>query len=443
MASSNVSGMAASIRAATESETFDLAGNNKSTVSTTIQSAFTEPLPLTEMIRITFITGAGKLGRSRYDENCHKTVTSALRDQGYEEDRAASCVNECAGSFKSQHDTGKNLKTIVVFPKIFDESAMGDLNLEGGGGGYGDNGGGEPVLEKNSPKSMMAMSSIQVFTRMLSSKCQSWSQKKLCAVAIGEIKEIVESLDAKLLSGVPLNDSEQEFYDDVSLDSLSQKEAMVKTEMQQHVEEGKITRLEKTKLLTQVQEKIDALEKNISEATEEKKPKKVQKLTLQKDKVVEREKMLSNITPTAPHALKHELEIRKLRKEMQPLLKLEKETKGRLLSLKETTTLARKDEIEEEIEILEYKSLGWFEEEEEFRIRVDASRAISNARQAKKKVASKKSASTSSSGNSGKKAVANWVTPGARKRQVSKPVASGKPGGSNMFSAMMMDSDSD
>jgi len=349
-------------------------------------------------------------------------------------------VKECAGSFKSQHDTGKNLKTIVVFPKIFDETAgMGDLNLEGGGG-YDNRG--EPVLEKNSPKSMMAMSSIQVFTRMLSSKCQSWSQKKLCAVAIGEIKEIVESLDAKLLSGVPLNDSEQEFYDDVSLDSLSQKEAMVKTEMQQHVEEGKITRLEKTKLLAQVQEKVDALEKTISEATEVKKPKKVQKLSLQKDKVVEREKMLSNITPTAPHALKHELEIRKLRKEMQPLLKLEKETKGRLLSLKETTTLARKDEIEEEIEILEYKSLGWFEEEEEFRIRVDASRAVANARQAKKKVVSKKSAS-SGSGNSGKKAVANWVTPGARKRQVSKPVASGKSSGSNMFSAMMMDSDSD
>merc|ERR1719491_781060 len=102
------------------------------------------------MIRITFITGAGKLGRSRYDENCHKTVTSALRDQGYEEDRAASCVNECAGSFKSQHDTGKNLKTIVVFPKIL---ALGDLDLEDGGGDeYGGGVRGEDVLESGSPK---------------------------------------------------------------------------------------------------------------------------------------------------------------------------------------------------------------------------------------------------------------------------------------------------
>jgi len=437
--SSNVSGMAASIRAATESETFDLAGNSQSTVQTTIGSAFAEPFPLAEMIRITFITGAGKLGRSKYNESCHKIVTSALRDQGFEEDRAASCVKECGGTFKSQHDTGKNLKTIVVFPKIFDEvAAMGDLNVGDGGGDRG-----EPVLEKGSPKSMITMSSIQVFTRMLDSKCQSWAQKKLCVAAIGEIKEILEGLDTKLLSGTPLNDSEQEFYDDVSLDSLSEKEALVKTEMQTHVEEGKITRLEKTNLLNQVQEKIGTLEKTISEATEEKKPKKVEKLKLQKEKLVEREKILSNITPTPPHALKHELEIRKLRKEMQPLLKLEKETKGRLLSLKETTTLARKDEIEEEIEILEWQSRGWFEEDEEFGDRVRASRAtaVSQARQIKGQKSTSKKSASSSSGNRGKTTGAtSWVTPAARKRTVSKPKATTTS--SNMF-AMMMDSDSD
>ena len=55
------------------------------------------------------------------DADTHKTVTSDLREAGYEEDRAASYVNKCAGSFKNQHDTGKNLKTIVVFPKISGE----------------------------------------------------------------------------------------------------------------------------------------------------------------------------------------------------------------------------------------------------------------------------------------------------------------------------------
>jgi len=258
-------------------------------------------------------------------------------------------------------------------------------------------------------------------------------------VAILNKTKRVEGLDTKLLSGTPLNDAEQEFYDDVGLDSLTQKENLVKAEMQKHVEEGRITRLEKTKLLAQVEEKIAVLQKDISEATEEKKPKKVQKLTAQKEKVAEREKMLSNITPTAPHALKHELEIRKLRKEMQPLLQLEKETKGRLLSLKETTILARKEEIQEEIEILEWNSKGWFEEDEEFSTRVHASRAISQQREVKKQ----KNAPKKSAAGSGKKtAVASWVTPAARKRVV-KPAAKGKTGGSNMYAAMMADSDSD
>lgn len=91
-----------------------------------MKDAFTEPLPLSDMIRITFITGAGKLGRQRYDEGAPKAVTSTLRELGFEEDRGASCVVECGGSFKSQHDTGKNPKTIVVFPKI--SGADGGLN---------------------------------------------------------------------------------------------------------------------------------------------------------------------------------------------------------------------------------------------------------------------------------------------------------------------------
>lgn len=438
MASSNVSGMAASIRAATESETFDLAGCTKSTVTTTIESAFSSPFPLTEMIRITFIVGAGKLGRSRYDENTHKTVTSVLRDQGYEEDRAASCVNECAGTFKSQHDTGKNLKTIVVFPKLAAlADQLNDMALEHS------NDADQPLLDPSTPQSMIALSSLPVFSRMLTGKCHSWSQKKSCIASLQEVKTVLEKLDAKLLGGTPLTNSEQDFYDQVTLDSLTQKETLAKTEMQKHVEEGRITRSEKNKLQTQVQEKISNLDKSIQEANDENKPKKAEKLTAQKQKLLEREKVVGNITPVPPHPLKHEMEIRKLRKEMQPLLKLEKETKGRLLSLKETTVLSRKDEILEEIEILEYQSAGWFEDPEEFQIRVEASRAVSQQRQAKKTTTVKKT--TSGSGTSFKKPTnaTSWVTPAARRRTVPKPKGKGGGSGGNMFSAMMADSDSD
>lgn len=437
MSSSNVSGMAAAIRAATESETFDLAGNSPSTITTTIKSAFSSPLSLSSMIRITFITGAGKLGRQRYDDNAAKTVSSALRELGYEDDRGASCVNECAGMFKSQHDTGKNLKTIVVFPMI-----TGSTSENGGGGDEIVTKSGQPLLEEGSPMEMLAMtSSMNTFERMIGGKCPSWSQKKVCLAVIAELKTMLEGLDTKLLSGTVLNDFEQEFYDSISMDSLDQKAAFVKDEMKKHVDEGRITRSEKEKLISQVTDKLDTLKADIDLATKEKKPKKANKLSAQKEKMTERLSTLENIVAKAPQPLRHQPEIQKLRKEMQPLLKLERETKGRLLSIKETTIMARKEEIEEEIYILEDKSRGWFEDDDDFQLRVNASRA--KAVGSTKKTVKKSSGSSGGKASTGaKKSITNWVVPGATKSRTRKPAAK-KTTTSNAFAAMMMDSDSD
>jgi len=55
------------IRGATESETFDLGGQTTTTIEKLIRDAFEEPFALTEMIRITFVTGAGKQARAKYD----------------------------------------------------------------------------------------------------------------------------------------------------------------------------------------------------------------------------------------------------------------------------------------------------------------------------------------------------------------------------------------
>merc|ERR1712151_630105 len=98
-----------------------------------------------------------------------------------------------------------------------------------------------------------------------------------------------------------------------------------------------------------------------SQATEDKKPKKLQNLSNAKEKLQNRKKMLYDIDPINPHKLKHEQEILKLRKEMLPLMRLENSTKGRLLTLKETTALARKTEILDEIQQLENSSREWFE----------------------------------------------------------------------------------
>ena len=115
-----VHGLAASIRAAKENEVFDLGGHSAATITTVLQAAFAEPFHDlgNSMIRLTFITGAGKQARQKYDANAHHAVVQALNDAGYAEDRTASAVVECAGLYKLQHDTAKNLKTIVVYPRI-------------------------------------------------------------------------------------------------------------------------------------------------------------------------------------------------------------------------------------------------------------------------------------------------------------------------------------
>ena len=74
-----------------ESETFDLGGQTAATIERTISDAFGNgssgayEFPLIasgSMIRLTFVTGAGKLGRAKYDDGAAKAVTSTLRALG-------------------------------------------------------------------------------------------------------------------------------------------------------------------------------------------------------------------------------------------------------------------------------------------------------------------------------------------------------------------------
>ena len=76
---------------ALESETFDLGGQTAATIERTISDAFGNgnsgayefpQIARGSMIRLTFVTGAGKLGRAKYDDGAAKAVTSTLRSLG-------------------------------------------------------------------------------------------------------------------------------------------------------------------------------------------------------------------------------------------------------------------------------------------------------------------------------------------------------------------------
>lgn len=181
--------------------------------------------------------------------------------------------------------------------------------------------------------------------------------------------------------------------------------------------------------------------------------KKVEKLNEMLKKFKTRQTMLNKITPKPPQPLKTEPHIAKLRLEMAPIVKLESDAKGRLLSIKEQAKITRKNEIEEEIYELENAAREWFESDDVFNARVEASRSA--GKEAMKRESSKNAKKTSNSGSktrsnasswraTGTKSVGSaWSLPAGTSKKTTRkaPVVKKKASG-GMFAAMM-DSDSD
>ena len=428
-------GLATSVQSTTESTTYDLAGLSKDGIATALTTALSNPLALPPgsdaMIRLTFVVGAGKNTRQRYDADAHKAVTSTLDKLGYSEDRGASCVAECGGSYKLQHDTGKNLKTVVVFPFVESadgSGADGDRNAtDGAAAGC--------LIPENSPGYKIAVCSLPTFRALLTNQCGTWSEKRGCLESLSALRSIVQECDDKLMNGQMLDEEEQNFYDAVV--DLSEKEAHAKEEATAMVEAGKLTAYERDLLLEQNAERIAALKKE---------GKKIP------DKVLKRKALLEGISsPMSAPRLRHESKIAKLYKELGPLQRMEDAAKGRLLSVKETQTLARKDEILEEIDYLEQSSQGWFEEDDIFQQRVEACREKYAKVGGGKKAGAgggKRVTATSASLNKIRAPSTNnkWVVPGAGGGWNSKTGTKDKKKkskGGAVFTAMMMDSDSD
>jgi hypothetical protein len=430
-------------------------------ICNTIKDAFSTPLSHLDrnMIRITLVVGAGKLSRSKYDDRAMISVTSTLKQLGYVEDRGASCVIECGGCYKTQHDTGKNLFTVVVFPRL----AGRHSNSGGGGGGGGGAQASSPSSEypipiplaEGTPVHTILLASEETFGKMVPSICPSWSEKKMCSEVLNLAIETVQAMDAKLISGAPLTDDENSYYDAVGgAASIGTKVECLRKIMQEQVEGGLLTRHELERLLMQVEEKIDILDSDIDRATQDAEEKKAVRLTAQKERAEDRRRMLGGHKPRPPHPLKHEARIAKLRNALAPLLKLEQITKGRLLTIQETRELAAKDDMLGEISELEESSRGMFEEDDAFEVRLMANRSkkqLSAAGGSSAKAApgggGKKPAGTTGGSRS---ANAAWLAPGglaAKQTALGKKAASANkskpktPGG--VFAAMMIDSDSD
>lgn len=427
-----VSGLAASIRSSDESSTFDLGHQDANSIRATIKEAFEEPFPVTKMIRITFIVGGGKLSRSKYDSKCGQVVTAALNNLGFVEDRGASCVNECAGCFKSQHDTGKNIFTVVVFPRI--EVLVSTASSGGSHDEDDDN-----LIPTNSPGYKMAVAPLTTFKNLLSTYVPTYLEKKACQQTLDGLRELEQAIESKMMNGNPLDSAEQSFYD--SACDLKEKHSYVQKEASKHVDDGRLTAGEKDYILELNENRIKALMSEKSSATTAERLK----------KALARKQQLQKISPVDseqyPPPLRYEANIRALRKKVMPLCAIEDNAKGRLMTLAETRAVTEKEELETEIAQLEEASCGWFEDEESFTARVEASRKKFASQFGRSKrsgggVSSGRARMTGSKGNEG---VSKWILPGEKPKSRWGEVAAGgkkKAKGGAVFSAMMMDDSS-
>lgn len=397
-----VAGMAKDLRATEETEQFDLANYTEGQCDALMRAAFAEPFRLPQMIRFTFVIGGGKKVRQKYDDKLARFMTTPLREIGFVEDRTATATIDCAGTFKQQHDTDKDLKFLHVFPK---------MELTGpaaGGGGVADEEQQEAsLLDLGSPAYLATVCSFSTFQKMVASKTQSWAQRRRMMTELKASLESFGQIEQKMIRGEALTAEEQEMYEVTSREDIEEKIKWLETQLKGMVDEGQLTMGEKQQLLDQVNQKINLAQKEIEAATTEGKPKKVEKLGVALGNMNARREKLEAIVPIR-HALKHEEAIKELRKQIVPIEKLE--SKSGLRSMEEMKKIGAKADLLAEVERLQAESRGWFEEDADFEARC-ALVAAAATRAAEKAASSQaKKGSKSGGGKKPYKPSDSWET---------------------------------
>lgn len=411
---SQLSGMAGEIRSATTSEQFDLGGYTEQRATDLISSAFASPLTeATKMIRFTFVVGGGKLVRSKYNDDLSKWMIAALRDVGYTLDASAAETFDSQGTFKQQHDTGQNLKYIIVYPRVTcSEKPVGGASRE-------------IVVDRSSPEYIACACESSTFKDMVASKVVSYKQKKHLLQVLQASADRFQEVEAKLISGAALTTSEQGIYDSNS-GADTEKITWLQSEIKHMVDGGKLTRAEKADLIQSIDSNLAATEKEIAEATAESKPKKVEKLATKKDAIAARKTAVAAITPIQ-HRLSQSEGIQKLYQRLFPLVALEDKGRSMSLTLADLKTLEEKSDIEEAIHNLEAASRGWFVEDEDFAALCQAEASEAREKYLKKQAAGGPKKTTGGLGSktgAGKStAVSGWGT------VTGKKAASGSTGG--------------
>ena len=362
-----LSGLPGEVRSSLTSEQFDLANYTEQRCADFVRAAFSAPLTApTQMVRFTFVVGGGKLVRQKYNDDLPKWMATALRDVGYVEDRSAAETFDSQGTFKQQHDTGQNLKYVIVFPRVTCATAGTGTGAAAGMGKGGDAmaDGGSGALDTKSPEYIVCACELSTFKEIVASKTTSWRQRKKLLKVVQDGAEAFQAIEGKLVAGQQLTPKEQAIYESNS-GADAEKISWLQGEVKKMVDEGKLTASEKEELLSSLEANVKVIDEEKAAAAKEGKEKKVEALEAKKQGVVTRKGVVQKIEPVQ-HRLKHSDEVQKLRLRLLPLLVLEDKGRSCSLTLADLKTLEEKSDLEEKIQGLEAASRGWWEDDADF-----------------------------------------------------------------------------
>lgn len=340
--------LAAEVRAVTASEKsveFDLAGYGPPAVEQFVQDAFTQPLPLASMVRLSFLVGGGKKVRQKYNDGLPTVFSEALKRCGFVEDRGASLSIDCAGQFKYQHDTDKDLKFVHVYPKL-DTAAAAAASAPP-----------PAAADAMSPEALLLYSELATFQRMIAAKTPSFAQQRRALDCLKGYKAMWSGAEAKMTALQPLSEEEQQLYEELDAELLDQKLAALSQSMEAMIANGQLTKNEQPVVLAQLRAKLEALEVQIASAEEAGKAKRVEKL---REMHAELQQRITAVKGAPPFVRKpkFELEMKAARKQLKELEKLEN-TKG-VLPLAEVEKLNAKPKLLSDLAAMEAEAAGWF-----------------------------------------------------------------------------------
>jgi hypothetical protein len=429
MSEHKVAGLAKTVREQTDkSEDFDLDNYSEDAAGKLMTACFAQPHPAETPIRCTFVIGGGKEIRGRYDPQLYRGIAAALKAIGYEEDNGAAIGS--LGAFKSQHDTGRNVKLIHVFPTLHKPPE----DAHGGAGGEAS--GAAVALDADSPLyRLIAAESVEAFAALCAEgRVVSYAQLSRLNKQLAPYLALLKHIDAQMMGGQPLAPAEEAWAAIATAETLAAKLGWLQAAMKAVVEKGELSGSERRQVLESTEPKLAALEVEMATAQSEGKEARAAKLGAQREAILalrasaERSKPPNRALPPAVAA-----EVASAWAACLSLKALEASAKhsNQLLTLEQARQVGQLPELEARIAAAAEGARGWFESDEELTARVALAKA-NGAAEHKKKAAKQAQRASGTAG---------WSTVGDQSKALStgKNRSKAPVGKSGAFAALAID----